>query len=147
MGAGWHPRLFRTAPGRASVEFSTDLDRRFQFPHPAESAFAVGRFAAWRRSSIKRPLARVPGGDRVFRFNLLRNPPASADVALLVAMNRTLYERARDIGGTRMTSSAIPFSHSDWIQHHGPAWEPFRAAKQRFDPNNVLNPGAGIFPG
>jgi FAD/FMN-containing dehydrogenase len=60
-------------------------------------------------------------------------------------MNRTLYERARDMGGTRMTSSAIPFSHADWIQHYGPAWEFFRTAKQRFDPNHVLNPGSGMF--
>jgi len=105
-----------------------------------------GRFAAWRKSSIRRPLARVPNGDLVFRFNLLRNPPpASADVPSLIAMNRTLYERARDMGGTRMTSSAIPFSQADWVQHYGAAWPAFQAAKHRFDPNSILNPQAAIF--
>jgi cytokinin dehydrogenase len=62
-------------------------------------------------------------------------------------MNRTLYERARDIGGTRLTTTALPFSQADWSQYYGPVWESFRTAKQRFDPNNVLTPGQGIFPG
>jgi cytokinin dehydrogenase len=63
-----------------------------------------------------------------------------------IAMNRTLYERAREMGGTRVTSTAIPFSQADWIQHYGPIWESFRDAKNRFDPHNVLTPGQGIFP-
>jgi cytokinin dehydrogenase len=64
----------------------------------------------------------------------------------VIAMNRTLYERARETAGTRLTSTAIPFSQADWIQHYGPAWESFRDAKNRFDPNNVLTPGQGMFP-
>jgi cytokinin dehydrogenase len=63
-----------------------------------------------------------------------------------IAMNRTLYERAREMGGTRVTSTAIPFPQADWIQHYGPIWESFRDAKNRFDPHNVLTPGQGIFP-
>ena len=51
-----------------------------------------------------------------------------------------------EMGGTRVTSTAIPFSQADWIQHYGPIWESFRDAKNRFDPHNVLTPGQGIFP-
>ncbi len=51
------------------------------------------------------------------------------------------------MGGTRLTSSAIQFTQADWIRHYGPAWEPFRAAKQRYDPKNVLTPGHSMFPG
>ena len=50
------------------------------------------------------------------------------------------------MGGTRLTTTAIPFSQADWIQHYGPVWESFRDAKKRFDPNNVLTPGQGKFP-
>ena len=50
------------------------------------------------------------------------------------------------MGGTRLTTTAIPFSQADWIQHYGPVWESFRDAKKRFDPNNVLTPGQGRFP-
>ena len=95
---------------------------------------------------MKRPLVRIPNEDLVVRFQVSRQPPASADIASLITMNRTLYERAREMGGTRLTSTAIPFSQADWIQHYGPVWESFRAAKNRFDPNNVLTPGQGMFP-
>lgn len=67
-------------------------------------------------------------------------------MSAVLAMNRTLYERAREMGGTRLTTSAIPLSQADWIQQFGPAWKAFSAAKRRFDPKNVLTPGPGIFP-
>jgi len=35
---------------------------------------------------------------------------------------------------------------AQWREHFGATiWARFTAAKQRFDPNGVLNPGAGIF--
>jgi hypothetical protein len=136
-----HPWLYLCLPLSRFVEYAERV-----LATPAEVAFAFPQFSAWRRSSIKRPLVRMPNEDLVARFYLPRQPPASADIASLVAMNRTLYDRARDMGGTRLTSSAIPFSQTDWIQHYGPVWESFRDAKKRFDPNNVLTPGQGIFP-
>ncbi len=135
-----HPWLYLCLPAAGFMDYATRV-----IATPAEVAFASPRFSVWRTSSMKRPLARVPNGDLVYRFQLGRVPPASADIASLVAMNRTLYERARDLGGTRMTSSAIPFSQADWIRHYGPAWKPFAAAKSRFDPNNVLTPGQRMF--
>jgi cytokinin dehydrogenase len=136
-----HPWLYLCVPASRFVEYATGV-----FASPAESAFAAPRFSVWRRESIKRPLARVPNEDLIARFQLSRNPPASADVASLVAMNRSLYERAREMGGTRLTTSAIPFSQVDWSQHYGSVWESFRSAKKRFDPNNVLAPSQGMFP-
>ena len=63
-----------------------------------------------------------------------------------ISLNRTLYERARDIGGYRMTSSAVAMSQDDWKRHYGPAWQTVQAAKTKFDPKNVLTPGHGMFP-
>jgi cytokinin dehydrogenase len=136
-----HPWLYLSLPASRFAEYATGV-----FASPAEFAFSAPRFSIWRRASINRPLARVPNEDLVARFQLSRMPPASADIASLVAMNRTLYERAREMGGTRLTTTAIPFSQADWIQHYGPVWGWFRNAKQRFDPNNVLTPGQGMFP-
>jgi cytokinin dehydrogenase len=137
-----NPWLHLCLPASRSVEYANRV-----LATPAEVAFSTQLFSVWRTSSIKRPLARVPKEDLVVRFQLLRRPPASfADIGSLVTMNRTLYERARDMGGTRLTTTAIPFSQADWIHHYGPAWESFRKAKQRFDPNNVLTPGQGMFP-
>ena len=137
-----HPWLHLCLPASKSVEYGNRV-----LATPTEVAFSNQLFSVWRTSSMKRPLARVPKEDLVVRFQLLRRPPASfTDIGSLVAMNRTLYERARDMGGTRLTTTAIPFSQADWIQYYGPAWESFRKAKQRFDPNNVLTPGQGMFP-
>jgi len=139
-----HPWLHLCLPASKSVEFGNRV-----LSTPAEVAFSsVHLFSVWKTSRIRRPLTRVPSEDLAVRFQLLRRPPASfTDVDALVAMNRTLYERARDIGGTRLTTTALPFSQADWIQYYGPVWELLRTAKQRFDPNNVLTPGQGIFPG
>jgi cytokinin dehydrogenase len=136
-----HPWLYLCLPASRFVEYATGV-----LASPAEFAFSAPRFSIWRRANIKRPLARVPNEDLVARFQLSRMPPASADLASLVATNRTLYERAREMGGTRLTTTAIPFSPADWSQHYGPAWKSFRAAKGRFDPNNVLSTGQGMFP-
>jgi FAD/FMN-containing dehydrogenase len=139
-----HPWLHLCLPASKSVEFGNRV-----FSTSAEVAFSsVHLFSVWRTSGIRRPLTRVPSEELAVRFQLLRRPPASfTDVGALLAMNRTLYERARDIGGTRLTTTALPFSQADWSQYYGPAWESLRTAKQRFDPNNVLTPGQGIFPG
>ena len=135
-----HPWLYLCLPASRYLEYATRV-----FGTPAEFAHSSPRFSVWRRASIKRPLARVPDEDLVVRFQCSRIPPASADMPSILAMNRTLYERARDLGGTRLTTAAIPFSQRDWIHHYGPAWRSFQDAKTRFDPNNVLTPGPGIF--
>jgi FAD/FMN-containing dehydrogenase len=135
-----HPWLYLCLPAAGFMDYATKI-----IATPAEVAFANPRFSVWQRKSMKRPLARVPDGDLVYRFQLGRVPPETADIAALVAMNRTLYERARDVGGTRMTSSAIPFSPEDWVRHYGPAWPAFAAAKARYDPKNVLTPGQRMF--
>ena len=136
----FRPWLYLCLPASRFLDYAGGV-----FASPAESAFAMPRFSIWRRSSFKRPLARVPNEDLVARLQLSRNPPATADIASLVTMNRTLFERARDMGGTRLTTTAVPFTRADWPRHYGAAWEPFVAAKRRFDPNNVLTSTTGIF--
>jgi FAD/FMN-containing dehydrogenase len=113
---------------------------------PTESAFLVPRMSAWRRNAIKRPLTRMPDEEIIYRFQLSRVLPAGTDTASMIALNRTLYERARDMGGYRMTSSAVAMSQDDWKRHYGPAWQAVQAAKTKFDPKNVLTPGHGMFP-
>ena len=66
----------------------------------------------------------------------------------MLAGNRTLYDQAVAVGGTRYIIGAIPgFTQADWRAHFGPQWDNFRRAKQQFDPDNVLTPGQGMFPG
>ena len=88
----------------------------------------------------------MPDEEIIYRFQLSRVLPAGTDTASMIALNRTLYERARDMGGYRMTSSAVEMSQDDWKRHYGPAWQIVQAAKTKFDPKNVLTPGHGMFP-
>jgi len=135
------PFVYLCIPASRYVEYTSGI-----LSSPTEAAFLVPRMSAWRRNAIKRPLTRMPDEEIIYRFQLSRVLPAGTDTASMIALNRTLYERARDIGGYRMTSSAVAMSQDDWKRHYGPAWQTVQAAKTKFDPKNVLTPGHGMFP-
>ena len=135
-----HPWLYLCLPASRFVEYATRV-----LASPEEVAFSAPRFSIWRRAGMKRSLARLPNEDLIARFQLSRMPDASANVGPLIATNRTPYERAREMGGTRLTTTAIPFSQADWIEYYGPAWKFLREAKRRFEPNKVLAPAQETF--
>jgi cytokinin dehydrogenase len=136
------PFVYLCLPASRYIEYTSGI-----LSSPTESAFLVPRMSAWRRATIKRQLTRMPDEEIIYRFQLSRSLPAGTDTASMITLNRTLYERARDMGGYRMTSSAVEMSQDDWKRHYGPAWQMVEAAKTKFDPKNVLTPGHGMFPG
>ena len=136
------PFVYLCVPASRYVEYTTGI-----LSSPTESAFLVPRMSAWRRNAIKRPLTRMPDEEIIYRFQLSRTLPAGTDTAAMIALNRLLYERVRDMGGYRMTSSAVTMSQDDWKRHYGPTWQTVQAAKTKFDPKNVLTPGHAMFPG
>lgn len=93
------------------------------------------------------PLFRVPTEEIVFLFSILRTaaPPEDAVVTRMVSDNRRLFEQNRDLGGYKYSVSTIPFSQDDWQQHFRPVWGKLVSAKRRYDPDNLLTPGQGIF--
>jgi cytokinin dehydrogenase len=135
------PFVYLCIPASRYVEYTSGI-----LSSPTDSAFLVPRMSAWRRAAIKRPLTRMPDEEIIYRFQLSRVLPTGTDTASMIALNRKLYERARDMGGYRMTSSAVEMSQDDWKHHYGPAWQIVQAAKTKFDPKNVLTPGHGMFP-
>lgn len=95
---------------------------------------------------FKLPLFRTPNDSVVFLFAILRTAPLDdATVRKMLDDNRRFFEKNRDIGGTRYPVDAIKFSRSDWKQHFGSAWGRLVNAKRRYDPDNLLTPGQGIF--
>jgi FAD/FMN-containing dehydrogenase len=105
------------------------------------------------RSGLTRPFFRMPEPDGhpfVYLFDVLTASPSGTTpptyVTDMLARNRRWFERARALGGTRYPISAIEFTPEDWEQHYGALWTEFRKRKQRFDPDNILAPGLGIFP-
>lgn len=95
---------------------------------------------------LRLPLFRVPDEEVVFLFAILRTaPPNASAIAKMLADNRTFFERNRDSGGYRYPIDAVPFSQADWRQHFYPVWGRLVSAKRRYDPDNLLTPGQGIF--
>jgi len=135
------PFVYLCIPASRYVDYTSSI-----LSSPTESAFLVPRMSAWRRNSIKRPLTRVPDEEIIYRFQLSRILPAGTDVEPIIALNRKLYERAREMGGYRMTSSAVAMSQDDWKKHYGSAWPMVESAKAKFDPKKVLTPGYAMFP-
>jgi FAD/FMN-containing dehydrogenase len=45
------------------------------------------------------------------------------------------------MGGKRYLSGYVSFTDEEWREHFGPMWEPLVAAKRRWDPDGILNPG------
>lgn len=95
------------------------------------------------------PLFRVPNEQIVFLFAILRTAPPDDEttIARMLDNNRRLFERNRDLNGTRYPVDAIAFSQEDWQQQFGSVWSKLVNAKRRYDPDRVLTPGHGIFTG
>lgn len=107
---------------------------------------------AQRRSKMTRPFFRVPsarGADRVWLFDLTTTsnaPGPNPEFAQRMGKrNRRLYERARALGGTCYPIGMLDFDQNDWVHHYGDAWPEFSRRKRRYDPDNILTPGPGIF--
>jgi cytokinin dehydrogenase len=106
-----------------------------------------------KRSLIDRPFYPVPDaceGEWIYLFDILTTSEAPGpDPVFQSAMldrNRALFELARDLGGKRYSIGALEFDQADWCEHFGEAFDTFRKRKKRFDPDNILTPGLGIFP-
>jgi FAD/FMN-containing dehydrogenase len=64
----------------------------------------------------------------------------------MLAANEQLVAWVLERGGKVYPPFAPILSPAQWHEHYGAeTWKRFAAAKKRFDPNNVLTPGAGIF--
>jgi cytokinin dehydrogenase len=102
-----------------------------------------------KRAMARQPLFRLPESNLVFLFDILGTADSpgynKAYAARMIARNRELFERARDVGGTRYPIGTLHFGQDDWQRHYGPEWERVKAAKASFDPRRILTPGPGIF--
>lgn len=90
-------------------------------------------------ASRSRLFMRPPGEDLMGFGILPAVPPRFWDEA------RPMLEMASRLsvamGGKRYLSGYVDFTEREWREHFGPMWEPFVAAKRRWDPDGVLNPG------
>jgi FAD/FMN-containing dehydrogenase len=90
----------------------------------------------------------MPASTLAYELRMQRraSAPDAADHRAMLAANVALVATAMQHGGKVYPPFAPILSAAQWRHHYGPAtWTRFAAAKRQFDPNNVLNPSAGIF--
>ncbi|WP_200301472.1 FAD-binding protein [Streptomyces adelaidensis] len=99
------------------------------------------------RAALRAPLLRRPAGERLCLLSLMRTaPPQDPDgVRRLVAANRAVYERARELGGVLYPASAVPMAPEDWRAHFGHAYDGLARAKEQYDPYRILTRGYGLW--
>jgi cytokinin dehydrogenase len=100
----------------------------------------------FRPGLVRPPFVELPREPVAFLFSLLRTTVPPADALQQRADNRVVYERTRDAGGKRYPIGSVPLTTRDWLDHFGPDWPAFAAAKAAWDPRRILSPGQGIFP-
>lgn len=137
-------------PGETVEKFVTDV-----VPTLGIDDIGLGGFMLLipqRRSTFTRPFFRVPApaaDDWIFLFDLLSASftpnPGPGYIASKLQRNRNLYDKAVAAGGTRYLISAVEFGADDWKRHYGDIWPRLVALKHRFDPDNILAPGVGMF--
>jgi cytokinin dehydrogenase len=138
-----HPWLSLFLPASAAASYVGNLVATLT---TADTGQGPVLFYPVLRSRVRRPFFRLPSEPVSFAFNILRTaPPDPVVQRAMVTSNRSLYDAALAVGGTRYASGAIPMTPADWRRHFGSAWRDFARAKQRFDPSEILTPGAGIF--
>jgi FAD/FMN-containing dehydrogenase len=97
-----------------------------------------------RSSRFTRPLFRTPDEELGIGFDPLRALPPGTDVEPVLAFNRRLYDRCRELGGSQYPISAVRLDVADWKAHYGDQWHRLLAAKRRFDRDDVLASGPDI---
>ena len=97
---------------------------------------------------LRTPLLRRPPGELLYLFSLMRTAPSANPSAVreLLAANRAVYERARELGGVLHPVSALPMTCADWRAHFGGDWAGLAQAKDRHDPYRILTRGPGLWP-
>jgi cytokinin dehydrogenase len=139
-----NPSLIVTLPAEATERFINEL-----LTSPEQSAGIWFFEVSPKIPSLHgRPLQKMPMAAVAYELRMQRRASATgaSDHVAMLAANQRLAGEALEQGGKVYPPFAPLLESARWQQHYGQAtWERFRAAKLRFDPNNVLNPGVGIF--
>ena len=86
------------------------------------------------------PLFMRPQSELLMGFGILPAVPPAFVNEVLPRLN--MASRASSMmGGKRYLSGWINFDHPTWKAHYGEQWAAVTAAKRKFDPQGILNPG------
>ena len=140
-------------PGSAVEDYLAEIMRTLT---PSDiGPYGAGLIYPQRRAHVTKPYPRLPEPDGspwvfVVDISTVSDTPEPDPVFTekMLTRNERLFARTREhYGGVLYPIGSLRRTPRDWITHYGDKWPPFRAAKGRYDPSNVLTPGPGIFDG
>jgi cytokinin dehydrogenase len=138
-----HPFFNAILPDSAINEFAAEVFASLD-PSLIEPDFPV-EFYGLNTSLSTRPLFRLPAEPVAFLIDVLTTYSDPTVAARMVARNRQFFERSRELGGKLYGTNSVTLGPEEWQEQFEPHWEQFAQAKRRFDPDNILAPGPGIF--
>jgi cytokinin dehydrogenase len=132
-----HPWMETVLPWDTAADYVEQV-----LPDLPPGILVGGHVLLWpaRGSTSRSRLFMRPAGESLLGFGILPAVPPRYWPQM-----RPLLDNASRLsvmlGGKRYLSGWIDFDLEQWREHFAEQWEPFRAAKRRFDPDGVLNPG------
>jgi hypothetical protein len=140
-----HPWLAVFLPASVAADYVDEILTKLPLEESSQDLFLLHSFKG---NLLHTPLFRVPKTETFFLFSLLRKCALDSPRTLThLTNNRKLLERCWEIGGTYYPFGMIDLYQNDWKFHYGSYWDQVVRIKQLFDPNHLLTPGQGIFPG
>jgi cytokinin dehydrogenase len=105
-------------------------------------ALVGGHLLLWpaRGMASRAPLFMKPQGDFLMGFGILPAVPHAFVNEVLPRLN-IASQASSMMGGKRYLSGWINFDYNAWKAHYGEQWSGVVAAKRKFDPQGILNPG------
>ena len=93
------------------------------------------------RSTLTRPLLKTPAEAMFMGIGLYSRVAQGPGVASTMAASKSFIDLAVLMGGTYYLSGAYRPDAAALAKHFGNDWPSVKAAKRRFDPQGLLNPG------
>jgi len=149
----WSSRVPTNLPKRPNpwIDLALPMSGAASFLEDVQATIPVGSGGSislllipLRASRFTRPLFRTQDEELGLGFDTLRALPPGTDPTAALAFNRRLYDRCRQIGGSQYPISAVRLDVDDWRAHYGEQWRRLRAAKRRYDRDDVLASGPDV---
>ena len=132
-----HPWMECVLPWQTTAMYITQV-----LANLPPQALAGGHILLWPAlgKASRVPLFVHPQSEFLMGFGILPAVPPASISEVLPHMNMA-SQASLLMGGKRYLSGWINFDHAAWKAHFGEQWAAVSAAKRKFDPQGILNPG------